>query len=77
VQGIDTHKELHVAAVVDVTGEVLATQAFATTRGGYGALIRWMRGFGQLEKVGVEPTASYGPASFATSPRPGSWCSSH
>ena len=32
IGGIDTHKDLHFAAVVDVTGEVLGQRAFATTR---------------------------------------------
>src|SRR5262249_47980167 len=58
--GIDTHKDLHVAALVDVTGAVLSTHAFSTTRAGYRALLRWMTGFGQLQRVGVEQTGSYG-----------------
>jgi transposase len=32
VGGIDTHKELHVAAVLDLAGIVLGTESFATTR---------------------------------------------
>jgi transposase len=59
IGGIDTHKDLHVAAVID--GEtVLGTASFSTTRAGYRALIRWMRGFGDLRRVGVEGTGSYG-----------------
>jgi transposase len=60
VGGIDTHKELHVAAVLDAAGQVLGTQSFSTTRAGYRALIRWMRGFGDVRTVGVEGTGSYG-----------------
>jgi len=58
--GIDTHKDLHMAALVDETGAVIATHAFSTTRAGYRALLRWMTGFGQLQRVGVEQTGSYG-----------------
>jgi hypothetical protein len=35
VGGVDTHKDLHVAAVVDEQDRVLATHCFATTRQGY------------------------------------------
>jgi transposase len=58
--GIDTHKDLHMAALVDATGAVIGTHAFSTTRAGYRALLRWMTGFGQLQRVGVEQTGSYG-----------------
>jgi len=34
VGGVDTHKDLHVAAVVDEVDRVLASQCFATTRHG-------------------------------------------
>jgi transposase len=61
VGGIDTHKELHVAAVVDRDdGRLLDTKEFSTTRAGYRALLRWLTGYGQLHAVGVEGTGSYG-----------------
>lgn len=60
VGGIDTHKDLHTAAVVDETGTTLGSECFSTTRAGYRALIRWMREFGDLARVGVEGTGSYG-----------------
>jgi transposase len=60
IGGIDTHKDLHFAAVVDVAGAVLGTRAFATTRAGSRALLTWMRSFGRVEKVGVEQTGFYG-----------------
>ena len=34
VGGVDTHKDLHVAAVVDEQHRVIGTQSFATTRQG-------------------------------------------
>ena len=60
VGGIDTHKDLHVAAVIDTAEMVLATHSFSTTRAGYRALIKWMRSFGDITKIGVEGTGSYG-----------------
>jgi transposase len=46
--GVDTHKDLHVAAVIDTGENVLGTQSFSTTRAGYRALIRWLRSFGDV-----------------------------
>ena len=60
IGGIGTHKELHVAAVIDTGEAVLATRSFSTTRAGYRALIRWMRSFGDIARIGVEGTGSYG-----------------
>ncbi len=60
VGGIDTHKDLHVAAVLDIAGVVLGTESFSTTRAGYRALVRWMRSFGDVRQVGIEGTGSYG-----------------
>jgi transposase len=60
VAGIDTPKDLHVAAVIDTGGNVRGTQSFSTTRAGYRALIRWLRSFGDVRRVGVEGTGSYG-----------------
>lgn len=53
VGGIDTHKDLHVAAVIDSTENVLGTRSFSTTRAGYRAVVRWMHGFGTVTKVGI------------------------
>lgn len=41
VGGVDTHKDLHVAAVVDQNNKVLGTQFFSTIRQGYWHL--WIR----------------------------------
>ena len=60
VGGVDTHKDLHVAAVVDEHDRVLGSQCFATTRHGYKLMLAWMRSFGQLRRVGVEATGTYG-----------------
>ena len=58
--GVDTHQDLHAAAVLDGNGQVLSTRQFPTTRHGYLGLIAWMRSFGSLQRVGVECTGSYG-----------------
>jgi transposase len=60
VGGVDTHKDLHVAAVVDEHDRALGTQCFATTRQGYRQMLAWMRSFGQLRCIGVEATGTYG-----------------
>ncbi|MFG1334079.1 IS110 family RNA-guided transposase [Xanthobacter autotrophicus] len=60
IGGVDTHKDLHVAAVVDVHDRVLGTRSFATTRQGYRQMLAWMRSFGSVQRVGVESTGSYG-----------------
>lgn len=58
--GVDTHKEIHVAAVIDAAGTVLGTHSFSTTRAGYRALLAWVRGHGDLIRIGIEGTGSYG-----------------
>jgi transposase len=58
--GVDTHADTHTAAVIDMMGRVLGTRQFPADPSGYLALLEWMRGFGQLEVVGVEGTGSYG-----------------
>lgn len=57
---VDTHKEIHVAAVIDPAGTVLGTRSFSTTRAGYRALLTWVRGHGDLIRIGIEGTGSYG-----------------
>ena len=60
ISGVDTHKDLHVAAVVDAYDRVLDSQHFPTTRQGYKAMLNWMQSLGNLERVGVECTGTYG-----------------
>lgn len=60
VDGVDTHKGLHVAAVIDTAGALVATGSFTTTRAGYRAILRWMRSHGDVRLVGIEGTGSYG-----------------
>ena len=58
--GIDTHGEVHVAAVLDEVGGLLGTEAFPADPDGYSALLTWLKSFGEVAKVGVEGTGSYG-----------------
>lgn len=60
VGGVDTHKDLHVAAIVDHHDRVLGSASFATTRQGYKAMLAWMRTYGTLRRVGIECTGTYG-----------------
>ena len=60
VGGVDTHRDNHVAATIDSAGRLLDVATFPATGAGYGQLLDWMRGWGDLERVGVEGTGSYG-----------------
>jgi len=60
IGGIDTHKDIDVAALLDCAGMVLGTAEFPTTRAGYRQLLGWMGSAGHLGGVGVEGTGSYG-----------------
>lgn len=60
IGGVDTHKDNHVAAVIDGVGRLLATKSFGTTADDYTRLSVWMASFGTLQRVGVEGTGSYG-----------------
>ncbi|MEV7395467.1 IS110 family transposase [Streptomyces sp. NPDC091215] len=60
VGGIDTHADLHQAAVVDSIGRHLATQQFETTPDGYRRLLDWLRSHGEVLAVGIEGTGAYG-----------------
>jgi len=58
--GIDTHGEVHVAAALDEVGGLLGTRSFQADPGGYAELLGWLEAFGEVAKVGVEGTGSYG-----------------
>jgi transposase len=58
--GVDTHLDLHVAAVLDPTGRLVATQGFPASTRGYVALVTWAERFGPVARIGVEGTGSYG-----------------
>lgn len=58
--GIDTHGEVHMAAVLDTRGRLLGTESFPTTSVGHRRLERWALGFGAVEAVGIEGTGAWG-----------------
>lgn len=60
VAGADTHADtIHVAAI-SMTGKAVGDREFPATRTGYTAAIRCLTSWGQVERIGVEGTASYG-----------------
>ena len=62
ILGVDTHKDLHVAAVLTALGVLRETKTFPATAAGYQALLAWVSTFGILRRAGVECTGSYGAA---------------
>jgi len=58
--GIDTHRDTHVAAVLDHQGRLLATESFPTTSAGHRQLERWANSLGTIDIVGVEGTGAWG-----------------
>lgn len=58
--GIDTHKHIHVAAIVDGLGRLQGTFAFPATDVGTSALLGWADAHGSPRTAGVEGTGSYG-----------------
>jgi transposase len=60
--GVDTHGQTHHAAVLDGLGRCLSDREFPTTPVGYRGLLLWLRGHGELGRVGVEGTGTYGAA---------------
>jgi transposase len=60
VGGVDTHRDVHVAAVVDEVGRVLGTAEFPSTLPGHRRMVRWLLAHGELTTVGVEGTGAWG-----------------
>jgi transposase len=60
IGGVDTHKDVHVAAVIDQLGRLAGTESFPTTTAGYARMVAWMSSFGDVLVVGVEGTGCYG-----------------
>jgi transposase len=62
VIGVDTHKEMHVAVVLDSLGRRIGSTTIPTTSAGYRHLLAWAETHGKVEAFGVEGTGSYGAA---------------
>ncbi len=58
--GVDTHLDTHVAAALDPLGRLVGTESFPADATGYKSLLAWLEEFGQVTKVRVEGTGSYG-----------------
>ena len=58
--GVDTHLDTHVAAALDPLGRLVSTESFDADAAGYKALLTWLEGFGQVDKIGVKGTGSHG-----------------
>ncbi|HEY1737439.1 MAG TPA: IS110 family transposase [Acidimicrobiia bacterium] len=58
--GIDTHRDVHVAAVLDAQGRELGSASFPTTAAGHRALARWAGEFGSIDAIGIEGTGAWG-----------------
>ena len=58
--GVDTHRDVHVVAALDENGVELGVESFLTTPAGFRAALRWLLRFGEVERIGVEGTGSYG-----------------
>jgi transposase len=62
ILGVDTHNDVHAAAVITAQGVLLANRNFPATGAGYRALVGWVDTLGILRRAGVEGTGSYGAA---------------
>ncbi|MFJ8094461.1 IS110 family RNA-guided transposase [Streptomyces griseofuscus] len=60
VLGVDTHGEVHVAAVISPLGKILGTEPFPATAAGYRQLLVWARKLGTVRRAGVEGTGTFG-----------------
>jgi transposase len=60
IAGIDTHKDTHHVALIDLNGRELADDAFPVTTIGYQQLLDWVSSHGLIDRVGIELTGSYG-----------------
>lgn len=58
--GVDTHGDVHVAAVLDAQGRLLATESFPSTAAGHRRLERWACSHGRIDAFGIEGTGAWG-----------------
>lgn len=56
--GVDSHKDVHVAAAVDHLGRVLGTTWVPTTTRGAAQLLRWATRLGTVQRFGIEGTGA-------------------
>ena len=75
--GVDTHRDVHVAAAARSAGWTARHgELLHRLAAGYKALLGWLEAFGDVTKVGVEGTGSYGSGlARLPAPRRASRCS--
>ncbi len=60
VGGVDRHADFHVAAAVDHNGGLLGVESFPVSGAGFEELVGWLASFGEVTRVGIEGTGSWG-----------------
>jgi len=60
IGGVDTHADTHALAVIDAQGRLLGSTSVPATAAGNRQALAWLASHGQLDRVGVEGTGSYG-----------------
>ena len=60
VAGVDTHKNTHHVAILDEVGRPVADREFRADGRGYAQIIAFLEEHGDVGRVGVEGTGSYG-----------------
>ena len=57
---MNTHADQHVAAAIDANGGIVGVESFPADRAGFEALFGWLVSHGEVARVGVEGTGSWG-----------------
>src|SRR5680860_1920330 len=60
IGGVDTHADTIHVALVSVLGRDLVDKEFATTPEGYADALEFLSSHGEIYRVGIEGTSSYG-----------------
>ncbi len=61
VLGVDTHKEVHVAAVITVLGVLVSSRSFPATAAGYRQMLAWAARFGSCDGQASKAPAPTAP----------------
>ena len=62
--GVDTHADVHVAAVIDHNGGLLGVESFPADQAGYADLLGWLVGFGEVEQIPSSNATTSGSSSI-------------
>ena len=60
VAGVDTHKNTHHVAILDLVGRPVADREFRADGRGYAQIVAFLHAHGDVVRIGVEGTGSYG-----------------